>query len=126
MRKSTKTIAFLTLGLTTLVGSAFTASNTFAPGVANPVAGYASTEVTGGTVSTLGFELSPSGDSIDYIHLRLEGDTTSSNVSMSLNDGAAFSCGALPFFDGSQTEYFCTPAELMMTADLNKTAVIIS
>jgi hypothetical protein len=117
------TVAALAAG-----GSAFTAGNTFATGATAPLTGYGSTTVTGATVNTLHYNLNAAGDNVDTVTLILNGDTTSSSVSIGFNGTASTSCGT-GVYASPATTYTCDAGGasfVRSTAGLTSTAVIVN
>lgn len=134
MRKHT--VKRVILGATALsmlfAGSAFTASNTFAPDATAPSTGYASTTVSGATINSLAYNLNATGDNVDTVTLVLDGDTTGSAVSIGFNDGATTSCGTGTYDDVATppaTTYTCDDGGanfVQTTSGLTKTAVVVN
>lgn len=109
-------------------GGALTASNTFASGATAPITGYAETTVSGGTVDSLAYTLNAGGDNVDSVTLVLNGDTTTSAVSIGFNGGATTSCG-IGTFATTATTYTCDNGGVnfvQATSGLTATSVVIN
>jgi hypothetical protein len=129
MRKSSRLIgALVAAGVVVSGGAAFTASNTFASGATQPLTGYATTTVTGGTVNSLKYNLDAAGANVVSVALVLANNTTTSNVSMNFNGGTAFSCGTGTATSTSPitTSYTCTPSAPEAVSSLTSTGVSIN
>jgi hypothetical protein len=128
MRARRLVLATVALAGLAVTGSAFTDSNTFAPGATAPKTGYGSTSVTGATINSLHYNLNASGDNVDSVTLVLAGDTTSSAVSIGFNGGSTTSCGTGTFASAA-TSYTCDNGGASFgqpTAGLTSTAVIVN
>ncbi|MDX6268503.1 MAG: hypothetical protein QOD70_3243 [Frankiales bacterium] len=125
MRKSSKLIGALAIaGIAAAGGTAFTAGNSQA---ASQVVGYGSTTISGATVASMTYNLSPAGDNVNSVQLVLAGDTTGSAVSIGFNGGAATSCGTGAFT--TVTTYTCDnggASFVRPTAGLTGTAVVVN
>jgi hypothetical protein len=129
MRKSSKAIAAVAVAAAVAAGgAAFTSSNTFATGATAPRTGYGSTDVTGGTIDSLHYNLSTDGSNVNSVALVLAGDTTLSAVSIGFNGLATTSCGT-GTFAATETTYTCDNGGASFTQStdtLNSTAVVIN
>jgi hypothetical protein len=129
MRKNARTIlSVAAIAAFAAGGSAFTASNTMAPGATAPLTGYVSTSVTGATVNTLHYNLDATGVNVDNVTLVLDGDTTSSAVSLGFNGAAVTTCGTGTYsVPTTETTYTCDnggSSFARTTAGLTSTEVV--
>jgi hypothetical protein len=107
-------------------GSAFTASNTFAPGATVPLTGYGTTHVTGATVKSLVYNLDGPGTNVTSVTLELAGDTSGSSVFLGFNGGTVATCGTGTV--ATDTTYTCSDASTFPqnTALLTDTSVVVN
>jgi hypothetical protein len=125
MRKSSKLIGALAIaGIAAAGGTAFTASNTQAT---SQVVGYGSTTISGATVNSMTYNLSPTGDNVNSVTLVLAGDTTGSAVSIGFNGAQTTSCGTGVL--STDTTYTCkngVSSFVQPTSALETTAVVVN
>lgn len=128
MRRSTKIATAAGLAGLAVAGiSAFTASNTFDAGATVPSTGYGSTTVTGASVKSLAYNLDATGANVTSATLVLDGDTHTSNVSLSYNGGNSFACGTGTVSTGTTTYTCTTPSgSPQTTSGLTSAAVIVN
>jgi hypothetical protein len=106
-------------------GAAYTATST----VPNATVGYGTNTVSGGTVTSIKYTTNAAGSNVDSVALVMDGDTTSSTVSIGFNGGATTPCVVATTFDGTSTSYTCDNGGapfVQPTSDLSSTAVLVN
>jgi hypothetical protein len=99
--KTTRIVAAIAvIGAVAAGGAAFTDSNTQPT---TSVAGYGTTSVTGGTVTSLTYALSSNGADINTATIVWSGDTSLDTTVIGFNGGGTYSCGTGTFISGSTT-----------------------
>lgn len=112
-------------------GSAFTASVT-TTAVDGATVGHGTTSVSGGTVTSLTYDLTDNGSAVHSVALKLDGDTTGSDVSIGFNADADVltSCTAGAYDDVNLvTPYTCDNGGTGLdepTDGLNSTEIVIN
>lgn len=92
--------AVAVIGAVAAGGAAFTNSNTQP---SNSVAGYGTTSVSGGTVTSLTYALSTNGADINTATIVWTGDTTADTTVIGFNGGNTYSCTNGAYSSGSTT-----------------------
>jgi hypothetical protein len=107
--------AIAVIGAVAAGGAAFTDSNAMPT---NSVAGFGTTSVSGGTVTSLQYALSGDGYYIDTATIVFQGDVSADTASIGLSDGATVgsdgttdgtlvACGSGSYVSGTGTTFSC-------------------
>jgi hypothetical protein len=133
--KPTRIVAAIAvIGAVAAGGAAFTFSNT----VPSSVAGFGSASVTGGTVTSLTYDLSTDGYYITTAHIVFTGDKSADTASIGFSDGTTVNgdgqtdgplnvCGTGTYDGTTSTTFVCdlTSADIV-TADENQADVTLT
>jgi hypothetical protein len=107
-------------------GTAFTASNT----VPDATVGFGTNTVSGAVVNTISYTVDGTGANVDSVTLVLDGDTTTSAVSIGFNGGNTTSCGVGSYDNvATETTYTCDnggSAFVQSTDTLTATSVLVN
>ncbi len=105
------------VGVATLAGSAFTASNTLP--ASEVTRGYGSQTISGVTAESVTYGFNTAEDTITSVTLVLTGDTTAKTISVAFNDAAPATCSDAGTYDATNDDstYACTVSQSVDTAD---------
>src|SRR5690242_3553438 len=96
MSRTRKLLAALVVAGVAAVGvSAFTDNNTFdqqGPHNAGQVAGYGTESVSGVVAHSVVYVTNATGTKIDYVDLKLAGDTSNDDISLAFNGNSLTAC----------------------------------
>ena len=106
-------------------GAAFTANNTMPNGT---VAGYGTVSVSGGTVTSLQYALSPDGTDISTATLVFSGDVHADTAAIGFdgaNSGDTTTCGPGSYSAGTGTTFTCTLTGVLTSAETQAAVTLV-